>query len=221
MRSVLCDSSDPTLVAQAFRARLGIDEIYIADLNAIQNSGQTDHREIIARIIHNEKIQIILDAGISEAAAIQDWIRLGVHKVIIGSETLRAWNSIKDIPNRIDPAHLIFSLDFRFGKVLSRCSDLEAMPPMDIFKHLQAAGWQEVLLLDLQRVGSGSGIDRTLAAEARRNFPNLRLLTGGGVTLPEELAEMASLGVSGVLLATALHNGSIRAEHFRIHAKPF
>ena len=221
MRSVLCDSSDPRLVAHAFRVRLGIDEIYVADLNAIQDSGQTDHREIIAKIIHDEKIKIILDAGISQEEAIQEWLHLGVHKVIIGSETLHTWNSIKDIPNRFDPTHLIFSLDFRFGKILSRCSNLEAMPLMDIFRHLQTAGWQEVLLLDLQRVGSGSGIDRTMAAEARRNFPNLRLLTGGGVALPEELVEMASIGVAGVLLATALHNGRIGAEHIGINGKPF
>jgi phosphoribosylformimino-5-aminoimidazole carboxamide ribotide isomerase len=215
VRSVLCDASDPRIVAQAFHAKLGIDEIYVADLNAIQNSGQTNHSETIAGIIRDENIKIILDAGISEVESIQDWLDLGVHKVIIGSETLRTLDSLKNITNRIDPLHLIFSLDFRSGKILSQCPDLTTTPPMEALKWLQTEGWQEVLLLDLHRVGSSSGTDRTLAAEARKNCPNLRLLIGGGVTLPEELVELASLGFAGVLLATALHNGRIRAEHLR------
>jgi phosphoribosylformimino-5-aminoimidazole carboxamide ribotide isomerase len=215
VRSVLCDSSDPGLVAQAFRTELGIDEIYIADLNAIQNSGQTNHQEVIAEIIRREKLKIILDAGISKTEAIRDWLDLGIHKVIIASETLRTWNSIKKIPAQIDPSRLIFSLDFRFGKILSRCPDLAATSALEVFKHLQDAGWQEVLLLDLQRVGSSSGTDRNMAMQVRSNFPDLRLLIGGGITLPEELVELASLGIEGILLATSLHSGKIGACHLQ------
>ena len=74
---------------------------------------------------------------------------------------------------------------------------------------LQSGGWQEVILLDLARVGTGSGIDFTLASDTRRLFPELELIVGGGISLASELDRLQDLGVAGVLLASALHNGTI------------
>jgi len=89
---------------------------------------------------------------------------------------------------------------------------LAAMPPMKALEHLQSSGWQEVLLLDLSRVGSRAGADRALAAAARESFPGLGLLIGGGVSNPKELIDLRSLGVAGVLVATAFHSGALRAK---------
>jgi phosphoribosylformimino-5-aminoimidazole carboxamide ribotide isomerase len=70
-------------------------------------------------------------------------------------------------------------------------------------------------LLDLARVGSGRGIDRSLIVKAQAEFPDLTILAGGGITGPEELSELHSLGISGALIATALHNGAIGPQHIR------
>ena len=80
-------------------------------------------------------------------------------------------------------------------------------------EYLQSSGWQEIIVLDLARVGSGQGIDRSLIVEAQASFPGLTLLVGGGVTGPEELNRLQSHGVRGVLVATALHDGTIAPQH--------
>jgi phosphoribosylformimino-5-aminoimidazole carboxamide ribotide isomerase len=66
VKSVLCDTSDPLAIARAFRDRLGLHEIYVADLNAIQGFSPTRHRDIIAALARGEKISILLDAGIPD-----------------------------------------------------------------------------------------------------------------------------------------------------------
>jgi phosphoribosylformimino-5-aminoimidazole carboxamide ribotide isomerase len=213
VKSVLCNTSDPLSLARVFRDRLGSTEIYIADLNAIQDSNRTCHRNLLENLASREKMHILLDAGVSDAEEAQNWLDLGIYKAVIGAETLKSWNALKEIPSGIDPSRLVFSLDCRDGKILSRCPDLSFMSPVEALKHLEAYGWREVILLDLKRVGSSSGIHLTLATEARAVAPGLDLLIGGGISCLNELLELKSLGVSGVLAATALHKGIIGPHH--------
>jgi phosphoribosylformimino-5-aminoimidazole carboxamide ribotide isomerase len=213
VKSVLCDTPDAISLARAFRDRLGLNEIYIADLNAIQDSGRTCHRDLIATLAHDERLDIILDAGIPDSEDAQSWLRLGIRKTVIGAETLHTMHALQEIPAVIDPERLVFSLDMRAGKIVSSCPKLASMPPLKALENLHSSGWQEVILLDLNRVGSGEGIDRMLLIQAQSNFPRLKLLAGGGIANTEQLLDLKSLGIAGVLVATALHRGVILAQH--------
>jgi len=213
VKSVLCNTSNPLQLAGAFRDRLGLDEIYIADLDAIRDSGRTNHRGLIEHLSSRENIRVLLDAGVSDAERARKQLETGVYKIIIGSETLENLDALEAIPSGVDPARLIFSLDCRNGNILSKCSELASRTPMKVLESLQASGWQEIILLDLARVGCGRGMDRSLIVEAQANFPELTLLAGGGITGPVEISELNSLGVEGALLATAFHNGTIGPQH--------
>jgi uncharacterized protein related to proFAR isomerase len=87
------------------------------------------------------------------------------------------------------------------------------MEPMEALKHLHSAGWPEIVLLELKRVGSEAGADDILSTRAHSAFPELRLLIGGGISNPKQLLEFEAKGIAGVLAATAFHRGIIRAEH--------
>jgi len=200
-------------LASAFRDRLGLNEIYIADLNAIQRSAGISHRHLIAALAATQKIKILLDAGISRVEDARAWLNIGIHKAVIGAETLRHWTALEEIPAAIDGNRLTFSLDIRAGKILSRCPEFAALSPLDAIGCLKSAGWREIIILELSRVGSGQGIDHALVAEARARFPELKLLAGGGLFEPAQLVELESLGIDGLLVATALHQGIITAQH--------
>jgi phosphoribosylformimino-5-aminoimidazole carboxamide ribotide isomerase len=213
VQSVLCDTSDPLALAAAFRDQLTLNEIYIADLNAIQGFSRMRHQSLIGDLCRIERMRIILDAGISDVKKAQAWFDQGVHKVVIGSETLGALDDLQGIFARIEPHRLVFSLDLKNGQILSRCHLLASMTPMEALNQLQLAGWREIILLDLHRVGSREGVDAALVAKAHECFPDLHLLVGGGIAKPQELVELKSIGVAGILVATALHNGAINAQH--------
>lgn len=211
VQSVLCDTPNPMALARAFSDRLRLHEIYIADLNAIQGFGRTGHRNLIACLSRIPGSSIMLDAGVSDTDDARDWIELGVGKVVIASETLDAPSTLEDLPAAIDGDRIIFSLDLRGQKILSKCSEFAALKPIRALAELARAGWQEVILLDLERVGSGVGTDTDLIAEANKELPGLRLLIGGGVRGIEDLKGLKSAGAAGVLIATALHQGLIDA----------
>ena len=129
IKSVLCGTSDPLAVARAFLNLLNLNEVYVADLDAIQDPHQKHHRKVITDIARREGLDIILDAGVSTVDDTLELIDCGVRKVVIGAETLQSWEDVKDIPARISRDHLIFSLDLRAGRILSQCPDLSEMAP--------------------------------------------------------------------------------------------
>jgi phosphoribosylformimino-5-aminoimidazole carboxamide ribotide isomerase len=209
--SVLSDTADPLVVARAFREKLGLSELYIADLDAIQGHG--DHRELIARLADQERMKLLVDAGAADVESALEILATGANKVIIGAETLTTWEALQAIRAAIPAGRLVFSLDMQAGLVLSRCPQLAASSPLQILDSLHRAGWQEVILLDLARVGTSAGVDRALIAETRRRFPELALLIGGGVRDVSELGDLNTMGVAGALVATALHRGTITRQH--------
>lgn len=212
VKSVLCDTAEPLDVAKSFRDNLGLAEIYIADLDAIMGHG--NHREIITTLTCREKMKVLLDAGAADAQTIRDLLELGIEKVVIGTETLPNWESLLAICAEIPNERIVISLDMRAGKVLSRWQQLAALRPLDALKKLKESCLRE-MILDLDRVGTGNGIDYTLVSEALRLYSDMNLIVGGGIRQASELEGLQSMGISGILVASALHKGAITKQHIQ------
>ena len=80
-----------------------------------------------------------------------------------------------------------------------------------LVKELEVLGVSEVIILDLDRVGSQEGVDYKLLKEMRKNL-KLKLLVGGGIRDMDDLLKLKNMGINGVLLATSLHVGLINIE---------
>jgi phosphoribosylformimino-5-aminoimidazole carboxamide ribotide isomerase len=78
-----------------------------------------------------------------------------------------------------------------------------------------------MIVLDLAGVGVGRGVPtHTLCRQLLEDFPRLELMTGGGVRNADDLARLQTLGVGGVLIASALHDGSLTPEDVRGFSNP-
>lgn len=180
----------------ALAGRYGLDELYVADLDAI--AGGDVQNETIASLARMARVMV--DAGVSEpqrARALRD---LGV-RVVVGTETLTDADALDHLPDAV------LSVDLRDGRVLSRDPRLAGLPALDALALLHRP--REVIVLDLARVGTGAGPDVEVIAEIHAAFPDLELLAGGGVRDADDLRALADAGAAGALVATALHRGAI------------
>ena len=96
--------------------------------------------------------------------------------------------------------------------------DLAGRTPEMAVALLARQGIQEVLVLDLARVGARGGPLSFLGRIAHR-WPDLAVLAGGGVRGGADLLAFAQSGVAGALVATALHDGAISVEEWRGYAR--
>jgi phosphoribosylformimino-5-aminoimidazole carboxamide ribotide isomerase len=207
IQSVLTSATDPLHVAAALQAETKCRAFYIADLNAIQKQG--DHHAIIRKLAGQLDADLWVDAGAKQSRGAQKVLETGASQVIIGSETLDHLAALHHIQELVRPERLLFSLDIAGGKVLSDTPDLTGQRPLAALRTLVAAGLSRFIILTLDRVGTGTGPDYRLLQGARQAFPHLFVVAGGGVRTPDDLQQLATTGVNGVLIASALHRGWI------------
>jgi HisA/HisF family protein len=212
VRSVLCgDDGDALGLARGFASELGLEELYVADLDAIGGKGQNSPSiGALAR-----EARVMVDAGISEPAAARALLDLGAQRVIVGTETLSGPGALDRLLADLPGEALILSLDLRDGRALSPAPQLAGLPAVDAVARLHRAGLREAIVLDLARVGSGAGPDVALVAEIHAAFPDLALLAGGGVRDVADLRALGDAGAAGALVATALHRGVIGRRELR------
>ncbi|MFI4876732.1 MAG: HisA/HisF-related TIM barrel protein [Blastopirellula sp. JB062] len=204
IESALCASSDPCAIAAALVKAYAFADVYVADLDAILESRPSceDWRKIAAA-----GMRLHLDAGL---ATLDDCNRaidqLGIESLaslIIGLETLKRWEDLDRIS-----AHwgdlVTFSLDLRHGRPLRVVG--AAVDASEIALRAFDAGVRRMVLLDLAQVGrrQGTGTEG-LCRELSRRLPGVEWITGGGMQSQADVAKQLAIGVSRVLVSTALH----------------
>lgn len=197
--SNLTKSSDPLEVIEEIRPK----EAYVADLNRLTGSG--DNLEVIKQI--SEKTDLMADMGISRQSEIEELPRSV--RPVLGTETA----SLRLIETASGIREVTISIDMFGRKVLTRDASL-MHDPLDVLRELNRLQVREIILLELDRVGTSAGIDRDFL-KAAASVSRHPLILGGGVKGPEDLQVLDELGFEGALVATAVYNGRIPLEMVR------
>jgi len=207
VESRLVDRPDVLSVARAFRNRLGLTRLYVADLDAILHG--RPNREA-CRSLAEEGFELLIDAGFRTIDSARGALADGAAKVIAGLETWPGPEELAQLCRDLGTDRVIFSLDLRDGRPLGDLAPWRTDDPLEIAARTVEAGVREMIVLDLAQVGIGAGVTTApLCRQLRERFADLRLITGGGVREVMDLRELAALGIDGVLVASALHDGRV------------
>ncbi len=200
--SSIVTSSDPACVLETIKPK----EVYIADLNRLMNTG--NNRPILKDLrTRNMDLKIMLDYGVKGMEDLKEAVDAEMaDKFVLGTETisleLLEEASKSDIINDI-----CISLDLFNNEVLTSDTRMK-IDPLLLIKELNKFPVRDVIVLELNRVGTKSGIDFEFLARAVE-LSEHDILCGGGVRNCEDVHKMAEIGVKGALVATAVHDGGI------------
>jgi phosphoribosylformimino-5-aminoimidazole carboxamide ribotide isomerase len=195
LQSALTTSSEPLEVITALLGAAPFRAIYAADLDAILHRGH--HRALVARVLERfPSLTLWLDAGFSEATQAH-WLRATPIVPVIGSESLTSLDALRSLLE-CSP-HAILSLDTR---------DDQRLGPAALFE--QPELWpQRVIVMTLDRVGAGQGPAFTRLRSTLVQAPEAKLIAAGGVRNTQDLERLEAMGVHAVLLASAIHDGTL------------
>jgi phosphoribosylformimino-5-aminoimidazole carboxamide ribotide isomerase len=139
------------------------------------------------------------DNGLAGAGACRAWLQQGYGDLVLGSEAQSDVSTLDELTAERAGDRIVLSLDYKDGRFLGP-ERLQAQPSL----------WpQRIIAMTLSRVGSDSGPDFDLLNQLRTKAPAKKLFAAGGVRGGEDLIELNRRGISGVLVASALHAGRI------------
>ncbi len=203
LKSPLVDSCEPLAVAEALGKASGANELYVADLDAL--TGNPRQSAILANLICGGNRNVWLDAGVSDDEDL-DSVEPGT-KTILGTETLGDPGVIAQAAARLGAENVILSLDYRDGILLGDDGDWQH----HLYEASFFSGIQRFIVLDLARVGTRGGTgNEEVIEKLRKTFPAADLIAGGGVRDWNDVKRAESAGANGVLVATALHEGTLK-----------
>lgn len=197
LRSQICTGSEPENVIAELIKWFPFTVIYIADLDGIE-TGQynlTQYQHLSERF---PQLTFWLDAGIRQQRDWQIWQSFPQIKPVIGSESLQD----SSLLSQLGQSDALLSLDFRHGKLLGQ-HDLLRM----------VDDWpQQIIVMSLDAIGANQGPDNKLLKMVQSLKPSAAVFAAGGVRGEKDLLDMAGAGVSGALVASALHYGKLSVE---------
>lgn len=231
--SRLAPKPDPLIVARAFRSEFDLTELYVADLDAILHDRPNWG---VHRALAQDGFSIMVDAGLRDVGRAHQILETGTSAVIAALETSPGPQHLRRLCDRFGPDRVIFSLDLRDGRPMGASvpegtawtavrvvrSVRDASPsPFDIAERAVAEGITRMIVLDVAQVGTSGGVRTAeLCRRLRERFPELRLITGGGVRSIADMRPLEKLGLEGILVASALHDGTLSRADLALLRKP-
>lgn len=201
LRSPLVAGCEPVPVARALCAAGQTSTLYVADLDAL--GGAPVDVDTLAAL--SAVAELWVDAGATTREPAVALASAGVARNIVGTESLgpgASWDTNAALPRAL-------SVDLRGGRLISPRADLAGRNPAAAAPLATALGVSELLVIDLARVGSGSGPPLGAVAELAAALPAVAIYAGGGVRSEDDLRALESAGAAGALVATALHEGRL------------
>jgi phosphoribosylformimino-5-aminoimidazole carboxamide ribotide isomerase len=211
LKSLLCNSCDPVAIAASFET-LGFSSLYLADLDAIMDN--SPNYATYTKISENTSLTLMVDAGISDINKAENVLQTGVSTIVVGSETLTSLDFVKNAVNKFGKNKVVVSIDQKNGKLLGASESVSSLDAVSFAKQLEALGVCQIILLELDRVGTEHGTNFSLM-NAIQKTTKLEVIVGGGIRSIQEMENLRESGISRALVATVLHNGKVTVDDLR------
>ncbi|MBE8539000.1 HisA/HisF family protein [Geoglobus acetivorans] len=190
--SCAVNTSDPLKILEILKPK----NVYVADLDRIESRG--DNSDIVSGI-SNMPVKLIADQGYRTL----DEVKNLPFTPVIGTETFNLMG--------LENGNYIVSIDIKSG-LLDRSGKFRNV--REVLEYLNSFRLSGVLVLPIHSVGTMK-FDFSVVEDALR-ISDHDVLTGGGFSSYEDLEIARDMGISGVLIATAIHRGMIDVEVLRV-----
>jgi phosphoribosylformimino-5-aminoimidazole carboxamide ribotide isomerase len=195
----LSATADPVDVAQGLLAAVPAKRLYVADLDGIEGRG-SDRASLERLAAAYPGVELWVDSGFAAEAELSAFLDSGLGKPVLGSESQQDPELVLRWRD-----HVILSLDFRGEGFLGPRTLLD-----------DSDTWPEdVIVMTLARVGTGTGPDTERLGAIIARAPSSHVYAAGGLRGPNDLRTLEALGIAGVLVASALHDGRLGHQRSR------
>ena len=199
-------ADDPVEMAVRW-SDLGARRLHVIDLDAAK-LGEPVNLDIVERIASSTDASVQVGGGVRTIDTARRVLAVGADRVLIGTAAIEDPEVTREACDRLGPEAVVINVDARDGYVAMKgWTETSTVKAADLIADLTAVGALRFMYTDIAR-------DGTLTEP---NFPAVQalvpqapsLLAAGGISSLGHLKQLASLGVEGAIVGTAVYTGDI------------
>ena len=189
----------------------GFKNIHVIDLDGALK-GKSSNSIIIKEILKNTELKIQIGGGIRTVDDVNDWVKSGVDKVIIGTAAIENKNLLKIACEKFKNK-IALSLDVKDGRIFSSGWKKQTnILASDFLKEVQNFGVSRIIYTDIDKDGTkkGPNIKDTIELSSKFKIP---FIISGGISSIEDVKRIKSLNnsnIEGVIVGKSIYDGDIK-----------
>ena len=209
MASATVFNRDPAAQARHF-ADAGFTWLHVVDLDGAV-AGHSVNGAAVAAIRNAIDLPIQLGGGVRDRAAIENWLALGIDRLVLGTTALRDPGLVRQAAAD-QPGKIVVGIDARDGRVaVEGWMEATDLGVIDLARRFEDCGVAAVVYTDIARDGALVGVDADAVAGIARQI-RIPVIASGGVSSLDDIAALKAReadGIGGIICGRALYDGRI------------
>ena len=201
-------NENPLEVAREFEDA-GIKYLHLVDLDGAK-AGKVINWKVVKSITSQTGLAVDFGGGIKTDEELTKLFELGVKQVNLGSIAVKEPAKVTAWIKQYGKEKIILSADVKEELVaISGWLENSKLSITDFLTDYQGYGIEYVTCTDISTDGMLSGPNITLYKKLLSLFPALKLIASGGVSSMDDLHELKSINVDGVIIGKAIYEGRV------------
>lgn len=207
---------NPDVIGQSkIFAQAGIDFIHVVDLDGAFD-GRATNRDLIAKLKKESGLGVEVGGGIRTLEQIEDYLAVGIDRVIIGSMAVKNPDFVKAALEKFGSDKVVVGIDAKNGMVATEgWLETSNVDYISLAKAMEKIGVTLFVYTDIDRDGTLTGPNfehyDCLVAE----LTTAKVIASGGIAEQSDLVKLQQIGVAGTIVGKAYYNGNISLEELK------
>lgn len=199
-------ADSPAEMAKEFM-KAGATNLHMVDLDGAKD-GTPVNFEAIKEAAKIKDLFIEVGGGIRDMKRIEDYLSLGVKRVILGTAAVRNYPFVEEAVKKYGDA-IAVGVDAKDGLVaVNGWLETTTVNSVEFCKKLRDSGVATVIYTDISKDGMLSGTNLEIYKELSE-IKGLDIVASGGITFIDEIKTLADMGIYGAIVGKAVYEGKL------------
>ena len=190
--------------------KAGASWIHMVDLDGAKE-GKPVNTKIYKDVATKTSLKVEVGGGIRNLETIEEYLAMGLSRVIIGSAALKNPQLVKDAVNKFGSEKIAVGIDSKNGMVATEgwleSSDVHYI---DLAKKMIEIGVKYFIVTDISKDGTLSGVNTIQLAElSNATKGQCKIIASGGVHTIEDIIACKKLGLYGTICGKSIYKGTL------------
>jgi len=201
-------ASDYLETAKSFEDA-GAEWIHMVDLDGAKE-GRPVNTKIYTDVAEKTNLKVELGGGIRSLETIQEYLNMGISRVILGSVALKNPELVRNAVEKFGSEKIVVGIDAMNGMVATEgwleSSDVNYI---DLANQMIKSGVKYFIFTDISKDGTLSGVNKEQLQALADGTQNCNIIASGGVHTMDDIKVCKKMGLYGTICGKSIYKGTL------------